>query len=169
MPGNERNRGVRALDPLMNTRDRVEHLVGIKIDTGYLRLQLVREHIHEQLGVARCVEVPAVNVKKLLGQLASIGEVAVVDERDAVWGVHVEGLRLLLILGIALRRVPNMTETHVADEIAHVAGAVGLPHLATRLLHVQGAALCCSDPGGVLATVLQQQQRVVDLLVDRLG
>ena len=50
----------------------------------------------------------------------------------------------------------------------HVAGAEGLAHLPARLVHVEDAvALGGRDAGRVLAAVLQQQQGVVDLLVDR--
>jgi hypothetical protein len=48
------------------------------------RLQLVGEHVDEQLGVGARVEVTAVFAEELVRQLARVGEVAVVHEDDAV-------------------------------------------------------------------------------------
>ena len=96
LPGDQRDRGVRALDPLVQALDRVEHLVGVEVGAAHLRLQLVREHVDQQLGVGVGVEVPAIDVEELLGELARVRQVAVVHEHDAVRRVHVERLRLLL-------------------------------------------------------------------------
>ena len=89
-------------------------------------------------------------------------------EHDAVGRVHVEGLRLFFAGCRALRRVAHMAEADVAEERPHVARAERLAHLPLRLGDVEDAvALGGRDAGRVLPAMLQQQERVVDLLVDR--
>ena len=165
MAGDERDRGVRALDPLVHPLDGGEDLVGVEVEPGDLRLQLVGEHVDEQLGVRAGVEVAAVDVEQLLGELARVGEVAVVHEHDAVRRVHVERLRLVLVVGRAAGGVAHVAEAHGAGESAHVAGAVRLAHLALGLVHVEGAAVGRGDAGRILSAVLQQQEAVVNQLV----
>ena len=169
VPRDEGDRRVRAFDALMQARDGAEHLVGVEVGAGDLLLQLVGEDVDEQLGIARGVEVAAVDIEEFRGQLACVREVAVVDERDAVRGIHVERLRLLFVGRAALGGVAHVPEAHVAQEAAHVTRAVRLAHLALGLLHVQGAAVGGRDARRILSAVLQQQERVVGLLVDRLG
>jgi len=96
--GNERDCGVRALDALVHVRDGVEQFVGREVGARNLLLQRVREHVEQDLGVARRVEVPAVDVEELIGELAGVREVAVVHEHQAVWRVHVERLHLVFAL-----------------------------------------------------------------------
>ena len=166
--GDHGDRGVRALDPLVHVRDGLEDLVGVELDARDLRLQLGGEHVEQQLGVARRVHVPAVDVEQVVGELTRVREVAVVHEDDAVGRVDVERLRLLLAGCGALRGVAHVAEAHLAEQRAHVAGAERLAHLALGLVDVEDAvALGGGDARGVLAAVLQQQQGVVDLLVDR--
>ena len=142
--------------------------VGIEFEARDRRLQLVRQHVDEQLGVGRRVEVAAVLVEQLRGELARVREVAVVHEHDAVGGVHVEGLGLLLVGRGALRRVAHVAEADLTEQRPHVAGAERLAHLAAGLVLVHDpAALGRRDAGRVLAAVLQKQKGVVDLLVGR--
>ena len=110
-----------------------------------------------------------VDVEQLRGQFTGVGEVAVVDEGDAVRRIDIERLRLLLVGGVTLGGLTHVSEAHVAGQVAHVPRAIRLANLAAGFLHVQGVALCCGDSGGVLSAMLQQQQGVIDLLVDRLG
>ncbi len=167
-PGDERDRGVRALDPLVDAADRLEDLLGIELEAGDRRLQLVGEHVDEQFRVGTRVEVATVAVEELVGELARVGEVAVVDEHDAVGRVDVERLRLLLARRSALRRVPAVTETDRAQERTHVARAERLADLAPRLVEVEDAArLRVAMPRRVLSPVLEEEESVVDLLVDR--
>ncbi len=82
--------------------------------------------------------------------------------------VHVERLRLFFAGGRALRRVAHVTQADVAEEAPHVARAERLAHLTLGLEEVEDpAALGRRDAGRVLPAMLQQQERVVDLLVDR--
>src|SRR5690606_21748845 len=86
----------------------------------------------------------------------------------AVGRVHVERLHLLLVGGGALGGVAHVAETDIAQQRAHVTGAEGLAHHAggLGLVHHTGG-FGGGDAGGVLPAVLQQQERVVDVLVDR--
>ena len=108
---------------------------------------------------------PAVFVRQFLGQLASVGEVSVVDQDDAVGRVHIERLRFLLFLGISSRRVADVPEADRSYKRAHVAGAVALANLTFGLVDVQRVLIGCCDTGGVLTTVLQEGQCVVHLLI----
>jgi len=112
--------------------------------------------------------VTAVFAEELLRQLTRVGEVAVVYQDDAVGGVDVERLRLFLARRGALRGVAHVSEADVAQEGAHVAGAKRLAHLSLGLEQVEDAAgLGRRDTRRVLPAMLQQQQRVVDVLIDR--
>ena len=164
--GDQRDRGVRALDALVHARDRLEDLLGLEVDARDRGLQLVGEHVDEQLGVGARVEVPAVLVEELVGQLTRVGEVAVVDEHDAVRRVDVEGLRLFFARCRALRRVAHVAEADLAEQRPHVTGAERLAHLPPGLGDVEdAAALGGGDARRVLPAMLQQEQGVVDLLV----
>ncbi len=166
VPGDQRDGGVRALDPLVQPLDRVEHLVGVEVGAAYLLLQLVRQHVDQQLGVGVGVEVPTIDVEQLVGEFARVGQVAVVHQHDAVRRVHVERLSLLLLLGVAPCGIAHVAQAHRAEQAAHVAGAVRLAHLALGLLHVDDAAVGGRDARRILAAMLQQGERVVDLLID---
>jgi hypothetical protein len=113
------------------------------------------------------VEVPTVDLEHLFVELAGVSQVAVVHEHDAVRGVHVKRLRLLLAACRALGRVANVAEAHVAEESAHVARAVSLAHLAFHLVDVKDAAFVGRDSGRILTAMLKQKQCVVYLLVGR--
>ena len=168
--GDERDRGVRALDALVHARDRLEDLLGVELDARDRGLQLVGEHVDQQLGVARGVEVPAVLVEQLVGELARVGEVAVVHEHDAVRRVHVEGLRLLLA-----RRRPSSRSARGRGRCCRAAracrgcGTPRAPGPCALTMWKTPLPLGRRDAGGVLPAVLQQEQGVVDLLVDRLA
>src|SRR5581483_3978873 len=90
----------------------------------------------------------------------------VVAEHDAEGGVDVEGLRLGHLEGGTGGRVAAMREADVAAERAHVARAEHVAHLAAALVHVERVVLARDDAGGILATVLQEEQPVVEQLVD---
>jgi hypothetical protein len=61
-----------------------------------------------------------------------------------------------------------LAQAHGARQRPHIAGAKHVAHHAARLVHEALGALHRDDARGVLATVLQQQQSVIDQLVDRL-
>ena len=53
------------------------------------------------------------------------------------------------------------------DELAHVARAEHVAHVALSLVHVEHVAFARDDAGRVLAAMLQEHQAVVEQLVDR--
>ena len=114
------------------------------------------------------VEVPAVFAFDHFAELASVGEIAVVREADAVRRVHIERLRF----GGAVApggRIAHVADADVALELEHVVLA------GTR--RAPGHCPCArtarppdrGDAGGVLAAMLQHGQRVIDPLVDSAG
>jgi hypothetical protein len=109
----------------------------------------------------------AVRLIELLRERFGVREVAVVREHDPEGGVHVEGLRLLVRARAPLRRVANLAHAHRASQVAHVARAEDVAHEAHRLVHVEGQPVQRRDARRILTTVLQEQKRVVETLVDR--
>ena len=109
---------------------------------------------------------PAILAHQHLGQLARVGEIAVVAEADAVGGIHVEGLRVVRAVG-AGRRVAHVADADVALELEHVLLLEHVAHQTRVLAHEQLARLAGHDAGGILAAVLQHRQRVIDALIDR--
>ena len=164
--GDQRDHRIRAADPPVHRAHRVEHRVGRQRQVARGDLELVRQHVEQHLGVALRVDVAAVDVEQLLLQHRGIRQVAVVHQHDAVRRVDVERLRLLLAVGVAGGRIAHLAEPDRAGQPAHVAGAKDVAHHAARLVHEALGALHRDDAGGILAAVLQQQQRVVDQLVD---
>ena len=150
----------------MRPRDRREDLLGIEAGWAHQLLQLASEHVQHHLGVAARVGVAHVLRRKLALEVARVREVAVVHEHDAVRGVHVEGLSLELVLGFAAGGVAHVPEADAAHERAHVAGAEGLLDHALALAHMDVRTVEGRDARRILAAVLQEPQRVVDLLVD---
>ena len=60
-----------------------------------------------------------------------------------------------------------MADAGAAAQRAHVAGAEDVGDLAVRLVHGEDAVVACGDACGLLAAVLQQEQRIVDGLISR--
>ena len=69
---------------------------GLRIEAQLHRglLELVREHVHQHLGVRAGVDVAPVGAEHLVLQLIGVRQVAVVAEHDAEGRVDVERLRL---------------------------------------------------------------------------
>jgi hypothetical protein len=110
--------------------------------------------------------VPSIFPNQHLGQLASIGQIAVVSQADAVRRIDVEGLRILRTVGTG-GGVTNMADADVALELEHVLLLKHIAYQAGVLAHEKLAALRRHDARGVLAAVLQHCQRVIDPLIDR--
>ena len=155
MPWDQRDRGVRAFDSLVHPLDRGEQLCRVEILPRHLLLQFVGEHVDQQFGVGCRVEVPSIDVEQLLGELAGVCQVAVVNEHDAVRGVDVEGLRFLFVRRRPLRRISHVPEPHRAGKRAHVTRAERLAHLPARLHHVESPALRRCDTRRILPAMLQ--------------
>ena len=130
-------------------------------------LELQRQHVEQHLGIGVGVDVAEIELEELALQRLAVGQVAVVRERDAERRVDVERLRLELRGRAARGRIAAVADADVAEEVAHVARAEHVAHVAARLVHVERRAVVGDDAGGVLAAVLQQQQPVVEHLVDR--
>jgi len=81
--------------------------------------------------------VTPVAAEHLFGQLCSVGEIAVVRQRDAEGRVHVKGLRLLRIGSRTCSGIANMRDTRGARERSHVAGAEYIPHQSVGLVETE--------------------------------
>ena len=114
--GDQRDDRVRAPDALVHGGDRGEHLLGRELPVARRALELVREDVDQHLGVAAGVDVAPVDVEQLLLQRLRVGQVAVVDEHDAVRRVDVERLRLFLAVGVAGGRIAHLAEADVARQ-----------------------------------------------------
>jgi hypothetical protein len=166
MARDQRDDGVRALQPAVHGLHGVEHIRRLQNLVAPHTLDLVRQHVDQHLGVAGGIDVAAIDVEQFLLERRGIGQVAVVHQHDAVRRVDVERLRFLFVERVARGRVANLAEPHRSGQAAHVARAKDVAHHAARLVHEALGALHRDDAGRVLAAVLQQQQRVVDQLVD---
>jgi hypothetical protein len=172
--GDQADHGIRALDAFHDGTHRLENGRRGQGQLATGQLQLVREHVEQHLGVAVGVEVTAVDGEQVFAQGVGVGQVAVVHQHQAEGRVHVEGLGLFLIEGVASGRVADLTQAHGAGQRTHVAGAEHVLHHAAGLVHEELATVRIRsgrhDPRRILTAVLQQQQRVIDQLVDgRLG
>jgi hypothetical protein len=129
-------------------------------------LQLGGEHVQQHLGIGGGVEVATLLADQHLGELGRVGQVAVVAEADAVRRVDVERLRLGDPVA-AGGRIADVADADVALEVEHGLLVEDVPDQARALVHRQQALARGDDARGVLATMLQHGQRVVDALVDR--
>jgi hypothetical protein len=110
------------------------------------------------LGIGVGVDVPPVDAEHLALQLLGVRQVAVVPERNAERRVDVERLRFLDVARGTRRRVANVGDADVADQVAHVPCAEDLAHHAVALPHRERTALPRRDARCVLTAVLQQLQ-----------
>ena len=104
---------------------------------------------------------------ELRSELTGVGEVAVVDKDYSIGRIDVKRLRFLFLFCVAPRRVANVTQPDRAEQAAHIAGSVALTDLAPCFVQVQGLIIRGRYTGGILASVLEQRQSVIHLLVDR--
>ena len=110
---------------------------------------------------------PVISGKQLCPQGLRIGEISVVHQDDAKRRIHIEGLRLFFAERIAGRGITHLTQTCIAWQCPHVAGAEHVTHHALGLVHEKFTPLLRDDTRCILTAVLQQKQRVIDQLVDR--
>jgi hypothetical protein len=77
------------------------------------------QHVEQDLGIGGGVQVAAVLPHHHFGELARIGQVAVVRQTDSIRRIHVE--RLCIVRAVAAGGgVANVTQSHVAPELQHV-------------------------------------------------
>ena len=166
--GDDRDHRVGAVDAAVGRCDRVEDTVGGEVGGAGGVLEFAGEHVEQEFGVTAGVDVTAVPVAQFIGEFAGVRQVPVVDQGDAVGGVDVERLLLLLRGRRTPGGVPDMTEADRARQRPHVTGAHHLPHLAPGAEKVEmTAGFGRGHAGRVLSPVLQEQEGVVDVLVDR--
>lgn len=109
---------------------------------------------------------PAVFAHQHVRELPGVGEVAVVCEADAIRCIDVERLRLVGTVATR-RRVAHVTDADVALQLQHVPLLEHVAHETHVLAQVQRAFVLGHDACRILSTMLQDGERVVDLLVDR--
>ncbi len=105
--------------------------------------------------------------EQLLFELLGVGQVAVVCQRQAVRGVHVERLRL----GLAGRTgggIAHVADAQVALQARHVACVEDVTYQTVALAQQETALVPGHHARRVLTPVLQHRQGVVDCLVNRL-
>ena len=133
---------------------------------GVLALQLVGKNIEQRLGVGAGIQVAAILLDEERLQLIGIGEVAVVGKADPVGGVDVERLGLGRIQG-AGRRVAAMADADVAPQFVHVALLENVADQTVLLPGAERAIPVGHHAGSILATMLEDGQRIIDGLIDR--
>src|SRR5690606_39894702 len=126
--------------------------------------EFAREHVQEHFGVGARVEMPQVFPRENLGELTGVRQVAVVAEADAVRRIYEEGLGFRG--GIVARgRIPYVADTDVALEREHVALLEDIANEPGLLAQEELAVVIGHDAGGVLTAMLEDGQRIIDLLV----
>src|SRR5262249_61411692 len=113
-----------AAAPIYRTQCR-EHVRGCDAH-GADTLQLGSEHVQQHLRVGGGVEMAPVLANQDLGELCSVGQIAVVAEADAVGSVDVEGLRLRGAVA-AGGWVPDVTEAGLTPSPDHLVPPQHLP------------------------------------------
>ena len=103
-------------------------------------LQLGGEHVEQHFGIGAGVQVPAVFPHQHFGEFASIGQIAVVAETDAVGRIDIERLRIVGAVGTG-RRIADVADADVALEFDHVLLLKHIAHQARVLAHEQLARL----------------------------
>ena len=159
--------GIRAADPLLQHGHGLEDRLRIQRDAACIGLELIGEHVQQDLGVRVGVDVAPVQAEHLVLQHRGVGQVAVVCEREPERRVDVERLRLLAVRRRTGRRIADVRDAGESGQGPHVAGPEDVADQAVALLHRERPAGARCDAGRVLAPVLQQQQPVIEHLVDR--
>ena len=145
----------------VDTGHRPEDILGIGFQLAGA-LQFIRQDVEQDLGVRARVDVPQVGIEKLRPELGGVGQVAVVGQRNAVGGIDVKRLGFGRAEG-ARGRVAHVPDADRPDEPLHVARVEHVPHQSTGLADVELHVLPGRNPGGILAAVLQDQERIVNL------
>src|SRR3569623_315242 len=125
----------------------------------------MRQYIEQHFRIRVGVNVPAVILEHLNLELLPISEIAVVTEDDAERRVHIKRLCLLLAGGPG-GRITALADTGIAQQRTHVSRTEHVAHQAVRLMHCERMSIAGCDARRILSSMLQQQQRIVDLLID---
>ena len=100
---------------------------------------------------------PPIALVHIFLQLRGIGEIAVVAQDNSKGRIHIEGLTLLRAHCTAGRGITHMAHTHLAQEIAHVAGTKDISNQPHSPCQMNTLALSRCNTRRILATVLHQQ------------
>src|SRR5690606_9376929 len=85
---------------------------------------------------------------------------------NAKWRVNVEGLGFINAITRTGGGVPDLSQAGIPRQGTHVARAEYVAHQAMCLVHAEKLIVRRGDAGSILATVLQEQQTVIDQLID---
>jgi hypothetical protein len=118
---------------------RLEQRGGIERVTQGRLLDLVREDVQENFRIRVGVDVAAIVAKHLDLELFTVGEIAVVSQRNAERRIDIERLRLLFT-GRPCRRIAALPDAGVTQQRTHVPGAEYIAHQAIRLVHAERIA-----------------------------
>ena len=151
--------------PVHGTHRR-EDIIRLQRYTTRRTLQFVCENIEQNLRIALSVGVPVICLEQLRTQRMRVGQVPVVHHHDTEWGIDVKRLRFFFAVRIARCGVTHLAQPYIARQRPHIAGAKHITHHPFGLVHEKLAALLGNDTCGILATMLQQQQRVINQLID---
>ena len=124
------------------------------------------QHVQQHLGIRIRAQVTPVFANQKVRKLVIICQIAVVRETDSVRRIHIERLGFRG-LGAASRWVTHMTDANIALQPHHVPAAKYIANQANAFALLEPASVApCHNAGGILATVLQYGQGVVQSLVD---
>src|SRR3546814_10780404 len=87
------------------------------------------------------------------------------DEGNAERCIDIKRLRLVDAVAGTRRGITDLAQAAIARQRAHVAGAKHVAHQPMGLVHIKKLIERSSDARSILATMLQQQQAIVDQLV----
>ena len=108
-----------------------------------------------------------VDFGKAFFDFTGIREVPVVGKENSERGVDIKGLTFQVVACAPLRRVAHVSDTGVADKVSHIPCAKDVAHKALGFKKRKAVALHRADAGSILSAVLQQKERIIDLLIDR--
>ena len=127
------------------------------------------QDIEQDFRVAFGIDMAVIGLKQLRFQRMRVGQIAVVHQHDAKRCVDVKRLRLFFTERIARCGVAHLPQATIARQRTHVAGAEHIFDHALGFVHEKLAVQLRGNTSRVLATVLQEQQSVINQLVDRGG
>ncbi|MCY1166698.1 hypothetical protein D9M73_66470 [compost metagenome] len=162
----QRHHGIRTLHAFVYAAHGSKYVHRFERQAARGFFELMRQHVEQHLGIALGIDVAMVGIEQLGLELGRVGQVAVVRQHQAERCVDIKRLGLVFTVGVARRRVTHLAQAHVARQRAHVACAEHITHHTLGLVHVKLAPELRDDARRVLATVLQQQQAVIDQLVN---
>ena len=90
------------------------------------------------------------------------------DKHNAIWGIDVKRLTFFIAVSIALCGVAHLAHTTIAQKISLAPSSKDITHQTHGFVHMKCQTIKRCDTGCILTAVLQQKQRIVEPLIDRL-